>query len=155
MRRTNASASPRTPRQSNRKDNPLGDETEEDHTSSYQSPSPDRNVTNYSEPNTTPRRPVVKKTARKSTAPRRTNETTRSPREMELTRGANRDTRSSVGPNRSRDYEPRPGPSKERKQPKPKRMKPGTAALKEIRKLQNTVHNLIPKLPFSRVISSS
>lgn len=159
MRRDHVGASPRTPRRAKPSNNPLGDETDDtaNNTSSYQSPSPDPNQTNYSTESMRPQRA----TARKSTAApyRSQNDSTRSPRDMDLTRGANRNTRASVGPNRtpdrSRAERPQPGPSRHaaaRKQPRPRRHRPGVKALMEIRRYQNTVNTLIPKLPFSRVV---
>ena len=35
---------------------------------------------------------------------------------------------------------------------KPRRVKPGSRVLREIRKFQNTHHILLPKLPFARVV---
>lgn len=78
--------------------------------------------------------------------------------DMELTH-TNRNLRSSVGPNRSRTVEQ---PSREannaqqrgrsRKQAQPRRARTGVNALREIRRLQSTVHLLIPKLPFARLV---
>lgn len=71
---------------------------------------------------------------------------------------SNNNTHSSYGPSRSpnrRAERPQPGPrlGAARKQPRPRRRhRPGVKALMEIRRYQNSVNILIPKLPFSRVV---
>lgn len=108
--------------------------------SKYQSPSTDPNQTNYEfeSPRTNP-------------APQLPNTSNRSPRDMDLTKGVNKNIRSSVGSNRSLNKKDRKKKSR-RKQSKPRRFKPGVQALREIREYQKSVNNLIPKLPFSRVV---
>lgn len=146
MRRESQRTSPRVNKRGKPSENPLGDESDD---SEYQSPSTDPNQTNYSFDS--PRRnPESRK--------RFSNTSTRSPRDMELTRGANRSTRSSAGTNRTANQfrkaaqkQPQQATTR-RKQTKPRRHKNGVQALKEIRKLQGSTHTLIPKLPFSRVV---
>ena len=43
-------------------------------------------------------------------------------------------------------------PEPQRKKPRPYRLRPGTKALREVRKLQKTTHMVIPRIPFERIV---
>lgn len=159
----------RSSRPNNTKNAYLGETSSSDNTSSYRSPSPDPNMTNYS--SNTPRRtpksnaaqdqqvPRINATARKSTGPQgNLNRTNREVSNMDLT--ANRNTRASMGArerntsgdNANDDNRGQGNRTRQRKQMKPRKKKPGVRALMEIKKFQSSVHLLIPKLPFGRLI---
>ena len=45
-----------------------------------------------------------------------------------------------------------PASEPERKKTRPYRLRPGTKALREVRKLQKTTHMVIPRIPFERIV---
>ncbi|XP_063708945.1 histone H3-1-like [Culicoides brevitarsis] len=128
----------KSPRRANRRptENPLGEEL---NSSSYEEPDTDLNETRNSNLNTT----------KNNAAHQFRNRSSYSVADMELTRGADRSLRSSYRLNQSREL---PRGAGVRKQTNPRRFKPGTKVLREIRKYQSTTKLLIPKLPFSRLV---
>ena len=89
----------------------------------------------------------VRQTARKSTAapgrvtikpPKKIHEDPPRPNKRQKTAGES--------------VRPRPRMPPKQQQPAKKKYRPGVKALQEIRKFQNTTNNLIPALPFSRLV---